>query len=919
MRDGKRRMEMQINGSGSYLRFPVQADADPISVVLYREKKAIRDLEIRLARSRVDFWGEIFLKKEAGDSITIRTKERKRGFWRAIHFSEKKVECRWELPAFHFARSSGYLGSVAGISEGKELALSYLCNPFGLDGGNELEETVCGSSLLCLDNAKKCPENAFPISPLPYEGKELSGDLSEISLFQWKGKGILLARSSTFPYGERKYNHVFSIPFWFCRSGSVPWLKPFSDLEHLRVWKREWKLEGEFKKKLSFRTAPGNWPNIRILEAEGGPDDITAKAFEIQITVRDTEADLIDVDAADINFTWNRKNGMLISGDYSCYAGMQNELSVTVYSDYGCGEILCNGHVIFRIKNRNSQHGLLQPVDNGVSGNLEKCGLLTPEVPSLSLSSRDGKKVAADVTVYGMRNSNFTQEILQKYGRCDADETIFYQSEHFTVFYNHVEDDFYGPPHAWVVTSELVCSPVRVTEEFTWRETPWGDMVRAANRTEIWRKNAESVDYPALASGIPVLDASYNIAIDTLIQCKQKEYALEGQKGMWSAGLFQGKGEGFGVWMRDSAHIAIRGGNLLDPQGAGNTLRYAVDKGFDNGSDGCAMAACGIWDYYLATGQNDILFEVWEKLVQNMKEADHNFSEERHLVRAWQSTSNDSLEEPENEGYCLSTECYFLMAFRAMERIGTIVGEEKANISHWKNRADTMERAIQSEYWNPEYGYFTSGPKGSEAYRRGYWETSGVEAAISSRSGIASMEQKHCVLAALEKAAMCEYGIILFPYKEKKNHFCGSVWTVWEAGFASAASECGKPGLLHRLIAQQVRNCIINKTFYEVVDVENGHAWRWPGQLWHAAGFLSMILFGIFGMEYTEEGLCFHPCIPEQYGGISLQGIRYREASLTIRSEGTGCSFRIFFDGEPCLGILPDVKGIHEVFLRSYW
>ena len=53
----------------------------------------------------------------------------------------------------------------------------------------------------------------------------------------------------------------------------------------------------------------------------------------------------------------------------------------------------------------------------------------------------------------------------------------------------------------------------------------------------------------------------------------------------------------------------MRGGNLIVPETAGRSLLYAVKKGFDNGSDGPAMGAVVLWDYYLATGDISALEE----------------------------------------------------------------------------------------------------------------------------------------------------------------------------------------------------------------------------------------------------------------------------------------------------------------------
>ena len=97
------------------------------------------------------------------------------------------------------------------------------------------------------------------------------------------------------------------------------------------------------------------------------------------------------------------------------------------------------------------------------------------------------------------------------------------------------------------------------------------------------------------------------------------------------AGLFQCKGEGFGVWLRDSVHIAMRGGNLIDPETAGRSLLYAVKKRICNGSDGPAMGAVGLWDYYLATGDRSALEEGYETLLETMTEIENRYNEEKVL------------------------------------------------------------------------------------------------------------------------------------------------------------------------------------------------------------------------------------------------------------------------------------------------
>ena len=209
----------------------------------------------------------------------------------------------------------------------------------------------------------------------------------------------------------------------------------------------------------------------------------------------------------------------------------------------------------------------------------------------------------------------------------------------------------------------------RILEEFQWRKTKWGDMTRKSWRTDKWTADLSLKKYPTLKSASDILSATWNLAMTVFDRCTNGGYALPGQEHLWQAGLFQCKGEGFGVWLRDSVHIAMRGGNLIDPETAGRSLLYAVKKGFDNGSDGPAMGAVGLWDYYLATGDRSALEEGYETLLETMTEIENRYNEEKGLVRAEQSTSNDAFPEPENAGYSLGSECYYMKAYDSMAKI----------------------------------------------------------------------------------------------------------------------------------------------------------------------------------------------------------------------------------------------------------
>ena len=103
-------------------------------------------------------------------------------------------------------------------------------------------------------------------------------------------------------------------------------------------------------------------------------------------------------------------------------------------------------------------------------------------------------------------------------------------------------------------------------------------MTRKSWRTDKWTADLSLKKYPTLKSASDILSATWNLAMTVFDRCTNGGYALPGQEHLWQAGLFQCKGEGFGVWLRDSVHIAMRGGNLIDPETAGRSLLYAVKK-----------------------------------------------------------------------------------------------------------------------------------------------------------------------------------------------------------------------------------------------------------------------------------------------------------------------------------------------------
>lgn len=717
---------------------------------------------------------------------------------------------------------------------------------------------------------------------------------------------------TVFPGGNYEYQFLagdgFSPVFRRKKNKQKVETEPVEGLEKLRVWKRVWEdteLVLPFLKPLHFRILPGRWPDIRIAEAEGTSSDIGGSTFEFCIEAGMGEESFAEFHLGQWKMIW--ENGWIKCGGFKM--PLQADKGSIVLRGWMEPEwlaVLGENRVFFVCGKEKEKE--TERFSNDMTDNLSFC---LEKEQEFRLGFCAGKTaVLKSAAAWGLRSIFWSEEERKVLSQISIGKKVF-ETAHYTIYENCIKDVSCGEPAAWVKGDGSIYSPLRVVEEFSWRKNIWGDMTRVVRRTGQWYPSYEQDAYPSVKSGIPVLDSACKLAFDTFYRCTRDSYALSGQKGMWNAGLFQGEGEGFGVWLRDTAHIALRMGSLADRLHARRSLLYISQKGISNGSDGAAMSQAGIWDYYLATGDKEILYEAWPALLQRTKEADGLYDSVRHLVKAGNAVSNDAFPEPENGGYALSAQVYYQQAYEAMGKMGRLINYREDKVKLWEEKAALMRESVQNLYWNEECGFFTCGPKSSEAYEKGFWETSGEESVLWPRFNIATGEQRRRILKKLPQTAMNDYGICLFPYRKEKNHLCNSIWYVWQAGFAAAASVEKDSRLLEMLLWQQVRSCVLNKEFYEVIDYGTGLAWRWPGQLWHAAGFLATVLGGAAGISYDEDGMRLSPCMPGSIKELEILNLPFRKAVYDIHIQGGEGIKAVYLDGQLCTKIPLDLEGRH--------
>ncbi|MBE0654321.1 MAG: hypothetical protein IH594_11020 [Bacteroidales bacterium] len=497
------------------------------------------------------------------------------------------------------------------------------------------------------------------------------------------------------------------------------------------------------------------------------------------------------------------------------------------------------------------------------------------------------------------------------YQEIAGDDTLF-RSKSYVVYSDKVSDFAYGAT-ASSPDGTSIYSPVIPGYH------PLVD-IKKVYPGDLFTPSMGIAEYPSLTTGHKIVDAVYKCALDNLYRCQSGEFLRYPEKGetagMWQAGFR--RGEGYGVWNRDVVYISMLMGSFYDPKTARTSLSYISSKGIDNGEDGLALPAVGVWDYYVVTGDVSLIKETYADLKKRIEQIE--FNEKNGLGEAIQSSFLDTDEARQKEingGYALSTQIIYAEAYRSMAEMGAMMRENPALIDKWRKRSKVIKKNVHKKFWNPSVGYYTEGRKGTLGYEKGYWENFGQSLAVWPRWGIAKTDRTLSVFKN-NKMAFNEYGYCERHYVPPETYLGRDVWVHTETGLAIAAARHHKTDDLNTIFFSVVRDAAMNKTFMECINWDTGKGWRYPGQLWHSMGFISMVYYGMLGMEYDLNGISFKaPYVPEALKDLHIKNFKYRDAVLEIKIDGWGSLKKLLLDGKPVSRIDVNLSGRHVVTLKK--
>ena len=372
-------------------------------------------------------------------------------------------------------------------------------------------------------------------------------------------------------------------------------------------------------------------------------------------------------------------------------------------------------------------------------------------------------------------------------------------------------------------------------------------------------------------------------------------------------------------WTRDAAINVWNGAGLLVPEVSRNTLLSVLTQGAGGPRAGgqywdAIIWVIGAWHYWLYTGDRafrDFSVGVAARTLRWFE--DTEYDADRGLFRGPacygdgvsaypdRYAADDSCilsftrafpERCVTPGYgipmfTLSTNCLYCEAYRIAWRM---TGEED-----YREKAERLKQAINRTFWNDRKGLYDY--LVDDVGRCDSQEALGMSFALL--FGIADEAKTARILHSM---IITPQGVpCLFPGFDRYRalgfgRHSGTVWPHAQAFWATAVAR-NDPSAFERELLALTRNALRDGQFSEIYHPQTGLPYGgvqedhgamradWvsqPRQTWSATGYLRMILSGLAGLEFREDGLCVHPVRTQCVRELSLTGLRWRGKTIEI-------------------------------------
>lgn len=384
-------------------------------------------------------------------------------------------------------------------------------------------------------------------------------------------------------------------------------------------------------------------------------------------------------------------------------------------------------------------------------------------------------------------------------------------------------------------------------------------------------------------------------------------------------------------WTRDSAVNADNGLALIYPQVVRATLMSALSLNEEGPVIGgqywdAVIWAVGAWTYFRSSGDDGFLRLARQALCRTLQQRESTeFSGRYHLFRGpacygdgvsaypdlYARTNGKSgiLEWPAcnpdlcaSKGYgipmyALSTNCLYVAAYRILADMFAASGMDG---ECWRAKANRLTGAINGQFWDEKRGTYRylvdefGGCDHEEALGTSFAMLFGIAGTDRARRLLQNQTLTSAGIPCVSPAFK-RYRLDADSY----GRHSGTVWPHIQGFWADAAVRHDRFDLFDRELSTLVHAACRDNQFTEIYHPvsglpygglqENGSSnpvlWRsCARQSWSATALLRMVLFGMLRLDLTSERLIVRPRLPDGMKTLTLQGLRYRGAVVTIRA-----------------------------------
>ena len=339
------------------------------------------------------------------------------------------------------------------------------------------------------------------------------------------------------------------------------------------------------------------------------------------------------------------------------------------------------------------------------------------------------------------------------------------------------------------------------------------------------------------------------------------------------------------------------------------------------------VGAVGAWSLYTVTEDKAALRIFYKRTVNTLKRAERDaYQPDTGLMGGCSSFMESNSAYPAKYAMngalvaktaALSNNALYYQGYIIAGLMADCLNEDGAP---FRAKAQALKKAINKHFWQEDkgyYGYFL------DEDRKLCPAMEGLGEALCIRFDIANPDRAQRVLHSTPTTPN-GFPCLWPQFPEYMNYSArrsllyhnGMIWPFVQGNWALAAIHLGDLKKFDEELTKLLNLSQKTETFKEFYFPEDGRPDGSSDQLWSASGFLGMVLHGLCGIHFQENGIRFAPLVPEQFSSLSLKGINYRQCVLNINIQGNGKKFSSFkLDGTPLQKPFMDaaLTGTHQI------